>query len=68
MDWRDHIEQNPEIMVGKPVIKGTRLTVEIILSRLGAGATPADLVAAYPFLSEPAIRAAQTYAAECLAG
>ena len=38
MNWREYIEQRPEVMLGKSVIKGTRLTVELILERLGNGA------------------------------
>ena len=50
MDWREYIEQRPDVMLGKPVIKGTRLTVEIILEKLGGGAPPQDILASYPFL------------------
>jgi uncharacterized protein (DUF433 family) len=67
MDWREHIEQNPRVMMGKPVLKGTRLTVELILQRLGDGATDDDLLASYPRLRPEHIRAAQAYAAAALA-
>jgi uncharacterized protein (DUF433 family) len=67
MDWREYIEQNPKIMLGKPVIKGTRLTVELILERLGQGAPVEDLLASYPQLRPEHILAAQTFAAAYLA-
>jgi len=66
MDWREYIERRPEVMLGKPVIKGTRLTVEIILERLGAGAPMEDLLESYPFLKPEHIYAAQSFAAEFL--
>jgi uncharacterized protein (DUF433 family) len=66
MRWQDYIERRADVMVGKPVIKGTRITVELLLERLGAGATDADLLQAYPHLRPEHIRAAQTYAAAAL--
>lgn len=66
MNWQEHIEQRPDIMMGKPVIKGTRLTVELILESLGEGATEADLLAAHPRLRPEHIRAAQAFAAASL--
>jgi uncharacterized protein (DUF433 family) len=63
MDWRNYIERDPEIMMGRPVIAGTRITVEYVLERLGQGATPEELVANYAGLTLDHIRAAQTYAA-----
>ena len=61
------IEVNPKIMLGKPVIRGTRITVELILRKLGEGATEAQLLDAYPRLTTEDIRAAMTYAADTLA-
>ena len=66
MNWQNYIEQHPNVMLGKPVIKGTRLTVEMILEKLGDGWPPEDLLAAYPDLSSVHIRAAQAYAADYL--
>lgn len=63
----DRIEINPKIMVGKPVIRGTRIPVELILRKLGEGATEADLLDAYPRLTREDIRAAMSYAANALA-
>lgn len=58
---------NPKIMLGKPVIKGTRLTVEIIIEKLAYGETVEDLKRDYPFITEDDIKAALLYAAKRLA-
>jgi uncharacterized protein (DUF433 family) len=67
MPWQNHIEQKPDVMLGKPVIKGTRITVELILERLGAGWTEAQLLHSYPHLKADDIRAALTFASRALA-
>ena len=61
------IEINPNIMLGKPVIRGTRITVELVLRKLSEGASEADLLDAYPHLSATDIRAAIKYAADVIA-
>ncbi len=66
MDWRPHIERNPKVMMGKPVIKGTRITVELIIERLAGGSSEEDLRASYPHLKSEQIRAALAYAADSL--
>jgi len=58
------ISVNPAVMMGKPCIKGTRITVELILRKLGAGRTFADLLDAYPHLTEEDLRAALAFAAD----
>jgi uncharacterized protein (DUF433 family) len=58
---------NPKILLGKPVIKGTRLPIEIIVEKVAYGATIADLRKDYPFLMEDDIRAALLYAAKRIA-
>lgn len=63
----DRIEINPEVMMGKPVIRGTRITVEIILRKLSEGISKADLLDAYPRLTVDDIHAALAYAAATLA-
>jgi uncharacterized protein (DUF433 family) len=63
----DGIEIDPKIMMGKPVIRGTRITVELILRKLSEGATEADLLEAYPRLTREDIHAAMRYAADTLA-
>lgn len=67
MTAKDHIEVNPAIMLGKPVIRGTRIPVELILRKLGEGARDKDLLDAYPNLTEADLRAAMIYAADALA-
>lgn len=61
------IEVNPKVMLGKPVIRGTRITVELLLRKLAEGASHKDLLEAYPHLTEHDIQAAIMYAAEMLA-
>ena len=58
------IESNPKIMVGKPVIRGTRITVELILDKLAAGETVEQILEDYPHLTREGIRAALEFAAE----
>lgn len=58
---------DPKIMLGKPVVKGTRLTVELIVEKIAYGATFEDLLHDYPFLVEEDIRASLLYAAKRLA-
>jgi len=67
MNYRDYIVSNYRVMLGKPVIKGTRLTVELILRKLGEGATTDDLLLMYPNLTKESIQAALQYAAELIA-
>jgi uncharacterized protein (DUF433 family) len=57
---------DPKIMMGKPVIAGTRLTVEHVLEELGAGRSFEDLLASYPRLTRESILAAIAYAARVL--
>jgi len=63
----ERIEINPKVMVGKPVIRGTRVTVELILRKLGAGMTTDEIIADHPRLTIEDIRAAQAFAADYLA-
>jgi uncharacterized protein (DUF433 family) len=65
-DWREHIVADPQVMLGKPVVRGTRITVELILEKLAAGETVDDLLTAYPRLSREGVQAALAYAAETL--
>jgi len=58
----DLIECNPKIMVGKPVIKGTRITVELILEKLAAGETFDSILSQYPHLSREAVSSAVRFA------
>jgi uncharacterized protein (DUF433 family) len=63
----NRIEIDPNVMMGKPVIRGTRITVELILRKLGEGAAEIDLLDAYPRLTREDIQAAMRYAADALA-
>ena len=60
------IVSNPKIMMGKPVIAGTRITVEIILEKLSAGETVEQILEAHPRLTREGIRAALAFAAQAL--
>jgi uncharacterized protein (DUF433 family) len=60
------IVSDPKIMMGKPVIAGTRITVELILDKLGAGQSYDDLLKSYPHVTMDGIRAALAFAAEAL--
>ncbi len=66
MNWQEYISTDPKVMLGKPVIKGTRLTVELILERLGQGQTWEELLISYPHISREAIMACLQYAARVL--
>ena len=67
MTITDRIEVNPKKMLGKPVIRGTRIPIELILRKLSQGAGEADLLDAYPRLTAQDIKAAIGYAADTLA-
>lgn len=67
MNKHSRIEINPDIMFGKPVIKGTRITVEQILKKLGAGLTPGQIIEDHPHLTFDDIHAAQQFAGDYLA-
>lgn len=63
----NRIEINPNVMLGKPVIRGTRIPVELILRKLSEGATEADLLDAYPRLETIDIKASLAFAADSIA-
>ena len=63
-NWRDFITADPEVCHGKPCIKGTRITVSVLLDNLAAGVSPDDLLVSYPSLSREAVQAAIAYAAD----
>jgi uncharacterized protein (DUF433 family) len=68
MNLTDYISVDPKVMLGKPVIKGTRITVENILEKLANGYSHAEIIVAYPHLNEEKIKAALYYAAQSLKG
>ena len=63
---RPRIQSDPNVMMGKPVVAGTRITVELILEKLAAGETAEQLLDAHPRLTEGAILAALAFAADAL--
>jgi len=63
----ERIEINPKVMMGKPVIRGTRISVELILRKLSEKASEKDLLQAYPQLVAEDIQAAIRYAADTIA-
>ncbi len=63
----DRIQVSPAVMHGKPVIRGTRVPVELLLRKLGEGASMAELLDAYPRLTELDVQAALAYAADTIA-
>jgi uncharacterized protein (DUF433 family) len=67
MNAKDFIEVRPDVMLGKPVIKGTRIPVELVVRKLGEGATMEELLDGYPTLTKDKIMAALIYAADLLA-
>lgn len=68
MDIARFIEINPKIMMGKAVIRGTRITVELILEKLSAGETVENIMEAHPQISKEQIQAALAFAAQSLKG
>ncbi len=67
MTTTNRIEIDPKVMMGKPVIRGTRITVELVLRKLSEGASESDLLDAYPRLTREDIKAAIRYAADTVA-
>ncbi len=61
--WAEYIEQKPGILRGKAVIKGTRIGVDLILEKIGAGETIEELLKAYPFINKESILACIQYGA-----
>jgi len=66
MNEHEFIEVNPDIMLGKPVIKGTRIPAALVLRKFADGATMDDLLDGYPGLTKDKIMGAISYAAEVL--
>jgi uncharacterized protein (DUF433 family) len=66
MDWQNHIHSDPEVLLGKPVVKGTRLSVEFLLGLLAAGWTQEQILENYSTLTSESLRAVLAFAAEAL--
>lgn len=62
-----HIERNPEVLMGKPIIKGTRISVELIMRKFAGGYTIEQILAAYPQLNKEQIASVFQYAADVIA-
>ncbi len=67
-DWTKRIVVNPNVMIGKPVIKGTRITVEAIIGRVAAGMTFDEILQDFPYITKEDITAAMRYAESLVAG
>ena len=64
MDWKDHIVKDPRILAGKPTVKGTRISVQLVTELLDAGVwTEADILRNYPRLTTDDLEACRLYAA-----
>jgi len=66
MDYKDRITSDPNVMLGKPIIKGTRITVDLILKKLSEDLTVDQILEAYPHLSREDVLAALSYSAEVI--
>lgn len=67
MAYHAYVERNPDVMMGKPIIKGSRITVELIMRKLADGYSFHDLINSYPHLDNEKIYAALEYAADIIA-
>jgi uncharacterized protein (DUF433 family) len=65
-NYKGKIKSNPDIMLGKPVIKGTRITVELILKRLSEGASMDEILEGYPNITKDDILACLSYSADVI--
>ena len=66
MEYTKRIVSDPDIMLGKPVIKGTRITVELILRKMAEGMTIDELLEAYPYLTNNDVLSAVSYSADVI--
>jgi uncharacterized protein (DUF433 family) len=66
MGWQSYIHSDPEVLLGKPVVKGTRLSVEFLLGLLAAGWTHEQILENYPALTPEALRAVFGFTAEAM--
>lgn len=66
MNWQEHIISDPQILLGKPTIKGTRISVELILELFSKGWTEEQILDSYPTISRDSIRAVFAYLQSCV--
>jgi len=67
VDWRGHVTTDPAILIGKPILRGTRLSVELVLELVAAGWSFEEILTNYPGLTVEAIRACFAYARDVVA-
>lgn len=66
INWKEHIVADQKVLLGKPVIKNTRLSVEFILERFASGWSEEDLLTNYPRLKKESLQAVFAYAYDCM--
>ncbi|BAZ32261.1 hypothetical protein NIES4074_47630 [Cylindrospermum sp. NIES-4074] len=66
MDWQQYIHSDPKVLLGKPTVKGTRLSVEFILGLFANGWTSQQVLENYPTLTPEALQAVFAFAVECM--
>ena len=66
MDWKKYIHSDPEVLMGKPVVKGTRLAIDFLVGLFAAGWTEQLVLENYPNLTSESLRAVFAYVAECM--
>jgi uncharacterized protein (DUF433 family) len=66
LNWRNHIHSDPEVLLGKPIIKGTRIAVELILELLASGWSFQAILESYPKLNEEDLKAVFAYLKDCI--
>ena len=66
VNWRDHVHSDPKILLGKPIIKGTRLSVELVLELYAEGWTNKMILESYPTIKKEDLTAVFLYLKECM--
>jgi uncharacterized protein (DUF433 family) len=66
MNWKAHIVSDPQILLGKPTIRGTRISVELILELFSNGWTESQILQSYPSITSDSIRAVFSYLQDCM--
>jgi len=66
MNWREYIVSDEKVLLGKPILRGTRISVELILELFESGWTEKQILESYPLLSSDSIRAVFAYLKDCL--
>jgi uncharacterized protein (DUF433 family) len=66
MDWHTHIHSDPDTLLGKPVVRGTRLSVDFILRLYASGWTNVQILESYPRLTTESLQAVFAFTADCM--